>query len=139
MTEHLIKTKSEHRSIFINIHLHAKSNGRVCEKSTSKCVLSFAVQREHEVETLTLSPHTVFKTPCKVKLSRSIARGNSSSQITTSGNITELCNKRILGQGLHGSKILLKGKNQRQGRASVIQLLPKEINSYKIVLSHIFL
>lgn len=79
MTENPIKTKSEHRSVFINIHLHAKGNGRVCEKSTSKCILSFAVQREHEVETLTLSPHTVFKTPCKVKSSRSIARGNSSS------------------------------------------------------------
>lgn len=36
MTEHPIKTKSEHVSIFINIHLHAKGNGRVCEKALQR-------------------------------------------------------------------------------------------------------
>lgn len=33
MTEHPIKTKREHGSIFIKIHLHAKGNGRMCEKA----------------------------------------------------------------------------------------------------------
>lgn len=33
MREHPIKTKSEHGSIFIKSHLHAKGNGRMCEKA----------------------------------------------------------------------------------------------------------
>lgn len=33
MTEHPIKNKSEHRSIFINIHSHAKGSGREYEKA----------------------------------------------------------------------------------------------------------
>lgn len=32
MTEHPIKTKSEHRSAFINIHLHAKGSSRELKK-----------------------------------------------------------------------------------------------------------
>lgn len=33
MTEHPIKTQSEHRPIFINIHSHAKGSGREYEKA----------------------------------------------------------------------------------------------------------